>query len=381
MQKKFPTLYKKTSKGAIQLWEISVKGPDIIVNYGQKDGKIQTTVDTIKTGKNIGKANETTPESQAVLEAEAQWTAKKKKGYVEKIDDAAKGKVDTKIIEGGINPMLAQTMDKAGKKITYPLFIQPKLDGHRCIATYKDGKCLLWSRTRKTINSVPHINKAIKDLCIAAKITEITFDGELYNHSFKNNFEVLTSFIRPEEPREGAEKVVQYHIYDLALEDISFEKRINELKKISSFSDQESLYFVDTKTANNDDEVATLFENYLSVGYEGAMARLKDGLYEFKRSFNLIKIKEFMDSEFQIIGYEEGRGKLQGSLGAFVLKVGGKDESKTFNCKMSGSIESLKEMWVKKEELIGKFVTVKYQGLTADGIPRFPVGIRIREDF
>src|ERR1700677_3961813 len=116
----FKTLYKKTSTGAIQYWEIYVlenpdhsKGYDIWTKYGQVGGKEQKTVDIILEGKNIGKANETSPLQQAKAEAEATWTKKKKSGYVESIASAQDDETDA-LIEGGILPMLAHTFDKQG---------------------------------------------------------------------------------------------------------------------------------------------------------------------------------------------------------------------------------------------------------------------------
>lgn len=68
--KNFPTLYKKSSTGKIQQWNIAVLGSTIITTHGQFQGKLQTTEDTIKEGKNLGKANATTKEEQALAEAQ-----------------------------------------------------------------------------------------------------------------------------------------------------------------------------------------------------------------------------------------------------------------------------------------------------------------------
>src|SRR5271165_992689 len=100
--KTFPTLYKRTSTGAIQMWSIGVEGNIIVTDFGQKDGKIQHAEETIKLGKNIGRANETTPSEQALAEAASKWEGKVKKGYVEEIDRAAAGEKD---IDGGYDCM------------------------------------------------------------------------------------------------------------------------------------------------------------------------------------------------------------------------------------------------------------------------------------
>ncbi len=178
-----PKLYKKTSTGKIQEWEVHVKDRDgitiIVNNYGQVDGKIQESIEQVLEGKNIGKANETTTWEQAVAQAKARWEKQKKKGYVENIEDAKEGKIDD-VIKGGVFPILAYKFAEQGHKIKYPALAQPKLDGHRCIAQKEPVeltgiKYSLWSRTRKPINSVPHIAKALE-------ATGYPYlDGELWN--------------------------------------------------------------------------------------------------------------------------------------------------------------------------------------------------------
>src|SRR5574343_168256 len=141
-----PTLYKKTSTGATQMWSIGVDGNNIIVNFGQVDGKIQRTEEVISAGKNIGRSNETTPAEQALLEATAKWEGKIKKGYVEDVSRAEAGEKD---IDGGYDCMLAHKFADHGHKIKYPGYTQPKLNGHRCLAVIENGVATLWSRTRK----------------------------------------------------------------------------------------------------------------------------------------------------------------------------------------------------------------------------------------
>ena len=227
----FPKLYKKTSTGKIQEWEVHVdeyEGTATIVNnYGQVDGKIQESAEQVLEGKNIGKANETTAWEQAVAQAKARWEKQLKKGYVETIEAAEAGETNN-IIEGGVFPILAHKFAEQGHKIKYPALAQPKLDGHRCTSQYKDAAVTMWSRTRKPITSIPHIVEALENCGLADR-----FDGELYNHEYRDNFEDLTSFIRQEEPKEGYE-AVQYYVYDLALDNLSNYDRYLILKNMAS---------------------------------------------------------------------------------------------------------------------------------------------------
>lgn len=379
----FPTLYKKTSTGAIQFWTIaaltSFDGERvrydvaaIRTNYGQLGTENpQETIDHIFEGKNIGKKNETSPYEQAGAEAQAKWEKQKKKGYVESIEAAQADELDD-LIEGGIVPMLAHGYKDQAHKIKYPAYVQPKLDGIRCIAILKDGKCTLWSRTRKPITGVPHIARAIE----AAFSQDIILDGELYNHDFKANFEKIVSFVRQEKPAAGHE-VVQYHVYDLPSDEV-FSNRATKLRYIkSSWFPNREIVKVETVQIDDEAEAMNYFQLWRKEGYEGAMIRNAEGKYVNKRSYDLQKMKEFDDAEFEIIGVEEGRGKLAGHVGAFKCRMA---DGKEFLAKMSGDTEKLREYFNFESSWHGKKLTVKYQGLTgANGVPRFPIGVAIRD--
>lgn len=374
--KLLPTLFKKTATEADQEWTIGVEGSTIVTRWGQVGGQIQETRDVIKTGKNIGRSNETTPTQQAELEAQSQWEKKLKKGYVQSLADARAGKVDA-IIEGGISPMLAHRFDEQGHKLVYPCYVQPKLDGHRCIAILDvNGKATLWSRTRKPITSMTHIVAALEKLGMHSVI----LDGELYNHSYRDRFEELTSFIRNSEFTEGAD-AVEYHIYDLpsawSFHDRWALLRGHLLGFVSSGGFPTSLRLVETYPVHDEDELMLAFNRFLESGFEGAMARNSSGAYLNKRSYDLLKIKEFADAEFEVINVEEGRGKLVGHA-IFVCKTPSGVE---FRAKLKGKTEELKQYFERPELAIGRQLTVKFQGLTnKNGVPRFPVALRFLED-
>lgn len=370
----FPTLYKKTSTGAIQLWEVSVQDSTIVTNFGQLDGKIQETRDTITEGKNIGRSNETTAQTQALAEAQSQWEKKLKKRYVKTIEEAKAGTTD-EIIAGGIAPMLAHKFSEQGHKIFYPCYVQPKLDGHRCVAIIEDGKATLWSRSQKPITGVPHIIAELE----ALNLDDCVIDGELYNHDYKERFEELTSFIKRDTPKEG-HQVVQYHIYDVADEDMNFGERsvwlTESITHVEWSSAASSLVLVDTKLVDSHEAMIDEFDSYRASGYEGLMVRNAASSYVNKRSYDLQKVKEFDDAEFEIVGVVPGRGKLT-EMGMFICKT---EDGSTFECKMKGELEGLKKFLANPQEYIGQQLVIQYQGLTKNGIPRFGVGLRLRED-
>lgn len=367
--KVLPKLYELSTAGNIKVWEIKVvpndSTSDIVTSFGILNGKMQVTSDTISCGKNINRSNKTNHFEQALSEAESKWSKKKKKGYVESIKAASANEVDA-LITGGIEPMLAHSYSKSGDKITYPAYSQPKLDGIRCIAIKKGQEVTLWTRTRKPINSCPHIIQAIKE---NFQNQDITLDGELYNHELKSNFEKIVHAVKRDEPTE-ASALIQYHIYDV-VSDGNFSTRIKTIKELSL-----PLVQVPTDEVEDSTQMHKHFQNYKSQGYEGLMVRVKDSLYENKRSYHLQKVKEFDDAEFLIVNAVEGRGKLQGTLGTLTCVTA---QGTTFDVKLTGNQEENAKYLNDPTLWEGKFLTVQYQGLTEkSSLPRFPVGLRIR---
>ncbi|KKM94774.1 hypothetical protein LCGC14_1194860 [marine sediment metagenome] len=387
---KLPILYKLTSTGKIQEWCIGTERNKIIVIQGQVDGKKQEYVEVISKGKNIGRANETTSIQQAEFEAQAKWDKKHKKDYHLTIEDCkSKGKIAN---QGGYLPMLAQSYEKHAKKhLKYPCYVQPKLDGLRCIATKTEEGVKLWFRSGKEITTMAHI---VKDLDIIMEVGDI-YDGELYKHG--GDFNTFTGAIRANKNlKSEILDQIKYHIYDVPrikglTEKDSYEKRMLSLLEIESVK---SLKLVSTKRINNFEEAMELYKVFIEQGYEGIMFRNIDMPYEQKRSYNLLKYKEFIDDEFIIIGAEEGKGILAGHIGAFICKIeanrvldniGGKtykfnSVEGTVKAKMMGKTSYLKHLFNHPEEYMGKPLTIKYQNLSKDGVPRFPVGKTIRFD-
>jgi len=371
-----PTLFKKTSTGAIQSWKVAVDGADVVSTYGQVGGAMQTARVTCVV-KNPGKKNERSPEAQAIAEAAAQWTKQLKKGYVQSIADAEAGVTDA-IITGGILPMLAHKFSEHADKIEFPCYVQPKLDGHRCIAMVAESGVTLWSRTRKPIRSMPHIIAAIESLNLAPGTV---LDGELYSHTHRAAFSKLTSLIRGSSPKpEGA--IVEYHIYDLpSYAGSTFAERTATLAKALAATDDASppspLVYVDTALVDDEIDLQVAFRAYLAQGYEGVMARNAPSKYENKRSYGLQKVKEFKEGDFTVVGIEEGKGKLAGHVGAFVFKA---ENGEEFRAKMKGDTALLKGYFENPDSVMGRVVEVHYFELSEYGIPRFPVAHRFKEE-
>ena len=368
----FPTLYSLNSDGSVQEWTISVRDATIHKTYGRVGGSLMKTSDTIREGKNIGRANETTPHEQAFAEAQSAWEKKQKSGYNENVNHAKAGKVSAVHIAGGIEPMLAQKWRDHSAKIQFPAFMQPKLDGIRCIAMLRNGKCTLWTRTRKPIKSMPHIVAELE--AIFAK-KNIVLDGELYNHAYKDKFEQIVSLVRPDAPKVGHE-VVQYYVYDVVGTGASFAVRSEKLAKEYLHRRLNLKHIVVVETIEvGEDDVTECFTAWRKQGYEGAMIRNAASLYENKRSYGLQKIKEFDDAEFEIVGVESGRGRMS-ECAIFVCET---KKGEEFRCKMEGSLDALKDILKFPKKIVGKKLTVRYQGITNGGVPRFPIGVSVRD--
>jgi ATP-dependent DNA ligase len=374
-----PTLYKKTNTGAIQYWQIIVTEDGLghgftTTQYGQVGtDNPQCTTDRISEGKNIGKVNETTPYQQACVEAKAKWTKQNKKGYVEDILRAEAGDDDTE----GVSCMLAhkygivlngEFIPDQNHKIKLPCAVQPKFDGIRC-RSKEDST--LWSREQRSFTSVPHITEAIKEV-FSDKAPEP--DGELYNHEFKTNFDKIVSIVKQQKEVDPDHKLVQYHIYDLAIPGVPFIER-NKMIKDALANHKGPLCAVETRIVNSHEELLVAFKDFLAAGYEGLIARNLDSMYENKRSYNLQKLKEFFEDEFDIIGVKEGKGKLKGHA-IFVVKT---EEGVKVDVKLEGDTGRLKEIWGNPSLWEGKQLTIRYQGYTKDRSLRFPVGKAIRD--
>lgn len=367
---KLDTLYKQTSTGKVQQWTVYSEGRTVVTVYGLVGGKLQTTKDVIKEGKNLGRSNATTPETQAALQAQQEYDGKLKEGYSTDMNTAA----TTKNTLGAIEPMLAFPLEKKEKYATFPALAQPKLDGLRCIAILSGGKARLYSRTQKEFTTVPHINAEIERLFRGKG--DLILDGELYNHEFKANFNRIIELIKRSDVHPDHE-LVQYHVYDRPDADGGHAFRIGTVAGVLAQS-KHALVAVETVTVKDNDALMAYQGLCVESGYEGCMYRNPSMPYEFKRSAGLLKVKTFQDAEFKIIGAEEGNGKLMGCIGAFIFELPG--VAKTFKAKPACTLEQSKEFWLKRKSYLGSMATVKYQSLTPDGVPRFPVMKAIRNE-
>jgi DNA ligase-1 len=358
--KELPTLYGKSSKGIIKQWNIRVvvQGDEHVyleTVHGQLDGK-KTTSSRKVTGKNIGKVNETTPFDQACMDALSKWKKKQDSNYATSIDEIPENRL----------PMLAHPYKKYEHKVNRYWLAQAKLNGVRCLAEKTDEYTIIFtSRKGKQFTTLDHL---VPNLLEVMRVGEI-FDGELYVHGW--TFQQIIR--RVKKKREDSHKL-KYHIYDIADNTRNFIYRYAHLWNALLYT-RTNLELVDVTMVFDEEFMFKLHDSYVKEGYEGLILRNPDGLYKFDhRSQDLLKYKEFEDAEYPIVGFFQGEGTEEGCI-VFVCDYG-KD---LFNVRPRGSFEQRKEWFKKGESFIGKELTVRYQELSEDDCPIFPVGIAVRD--
>ena len=255
-------------------------------------------------------------------------------------------------------------------KADYPAYIQPKLDGVRCLFTAKGA----FSRTGKQFMNVYHIEQQLKTFFASNPNTVL--DGELYNHELKDAFEKIISLVRKQFPkywhRKEAAELVQYHIYDVPTMTIAgYSLRLRYLNSLFGKLTW-PLMHVPTKVVLDYDEAVKAHKKNLKLGYEGSIYRSMDGKYKGTRSWDLMKFKDFEDSEATIVGYEIGKGKRTGTLGKFIMQD---DEGITFGCPPGKgyNYNDLAAMLDNISDYIGQRATFTYFQRTKAGSYRHPL--------
>lgn len=355
-----PILYKRTNTGKIQTWQIEVNEDSYRTIAGQLGGKLIIHAWTKCKGKNEGKTNETAIDQQALKEAQAKWKLKIKEGYTDKLDKVDEAKL--------ISPMLAESYDP-DVELVYPVFVQPKLDGIRAI-TETSG---IISRKNTPIVSCPHISQSLAH--VFKKHPKLVFDGELYNHKLKDDFNRIISLTRRSKPTEEeldeSREDIEYWIYDIYDSTMTFSQRLERLEELfEEIHDEKirySIVMVETMKINNKQELDKAYKEFLEEGFEGMMIRT-DSAYEHKRTKALLKRKEHISIERKILAIEEGEGNRAGGAGKLKFEM---EEGKFFYANIVGGFELYKHILEHPEEYIGCDATLIFQNLTPDGIPRF----------
>jgi len=361
-------IFRLSPANKMLVWSIEMLQEDgvysIVTSRGQVGGKIIVDSPTVIRD---GKAGRSVID-QAKLQYNSLVKKKTDMGYTESED----GKNENL----PVSPMLAQNFEVHESKILFPASAQPKLDGVRCIVKVSNGNIEIVSRTGKDFTALRHIKHAVNNIDLG----DIILDGELFSDVL--DFQRVVGLVRKKNLNNTDRSdmnFVKFNVFDCInpnCTNMSFIDRWELVDNLVKRDLTKTLVIVPVYQVENRQDIEKLLFQFLENGDEGIMIRNTDSPYEIdKRSYNLQKYKRFMDSEYQIVGSEEGNGNDKGT----VIWVCVNEEGKEFNVRPKGTRDDRRFYYDNRTSYYGKLLTVKYQELTNDGIPRFPVGITMRD--
>jgi len=372
--KNWPQLYATASTGKTKQWRIWVdidsnKSAIIHTEHGYIDGKLQHKIKLVKTGKNLGKANETTPFEQAVSEAQSTYNKKIDKKYITEIPTENN-------VPDFLLPMLAKAFKKYMHKIIWPAMCQRKLNGVRCLAQkISMQKINFTSRKGKSYNeTLKHLEGPLLKIMNLGEI----FDGEIYLHGW--TFQQILRRVKKVRPDTNK---LEFWVYDIADKNIPNGTRSVLYENAIPKDSQIKALYCDEVWSEKD--VYTCHDAYVKEGYEGAIIRNINALYKFDhRSMDLQKFKKFEDKEFKIIGFKAEPHQELFSDGSYsdrnaIVFICQTELGKQFAVRSRGSIEQRFKWYENGNQFIGLDLTVRFQERSEDEIPIFPVGIAVRD--
>jgi len=272
-------------------------------------------------------------------------------------------------------PMLAYPV--SDKPINYDnkVFMQPKLDGVRCIIQYDNSQVKAYSRTGKEWKNIDHILFNLKHWF--ALNPNVILDGELYNHDLKDDFEKIISLVRKQKPTDidimESADMVQFHCYDIIDETKTFEERNRFIKQVVPRN--HCIHHVSTLQCISDNDAKEMHAVNLACGFEGSILRTND-VYACKRSHNLRKFKDFSDAEALIVGWVEGVGKRKGTIGKFMAQD---EDGNLFGMPVMDKFKYLQDNFKAMQGYVGKTATFTYFERTKANSYRHPLFKCIRD--
>ena len=411
----FPPVENIDSKGNKSIWTISVFAYDtdadkkipiditwitcpilkqpasniiakILTTVKKHTGHLQVNdeVEVVK-GKNIGKLNATTPISQAISEAYRKYINKYK----------LSNKPDKVYNEVRPFPMLlkksgstkSSTLTDADFKIG--VAIQPKLDGIRTIAHMLNDKTIeFYSRKGLSFSGLNHIAVEVCRMLLQQetyKFTDIYLDGEIYIHN--TPLQELSGAIRGE--NNQMKDKLEFHIFDCFILSQPDMIQNDRYKFLKSLFREKYRYtkLVPTFIVHNEEKLMQHYDEFIRDNYEGAISRKPTGIYKFgvgsQRSNDVTKIKPFSTDEFEVVGYEDGRGRDKGAV-KFILKT---EDGNEFAAVPNMTIERRKELFDLfksnpkhfNKNYLKKMATIQYAIKSIKGIPTQPKFITLRD--
>lgn len=353
-------LWKKHASGAIGYWRIwAADQPFIRFAYSVTGSGEEAVNSDIVELNNSGRSWE----EQARLEIESRAKRKMQRGY--------KASPTLAQVEKGLNqiglpmPMLALRIEKAkvggGHK-----FVQPKLNGHRCLIAKSGGKMLAYSRLGTQITTVDHLLKTMERVMP----NDTVMDGELYVHGWK--LQTISSAIKRAQDSTALLNFICYDIVDGA----PYSERLEMLKEIikPAWQIDTRINGCSTTEVETVEQAWGMFVNYKTQKYEGGILRLDGSGYKpGVRSNALLKLKTEIDDEFRIVNVRLEHEN-------YPVMTLSTREDVLFDCTAPGTLPEKMDFYAHRAEHIGKMMTCEYAELTADGRPFHCVALQIKEE-
>jgi hypothetical protein len=383
--------------------------------YGLEDGQLTKSKPSETKPKNARKVNATTNLTQAFLEVISAAESKVDEGYTpnkRKVTQNPEIPDLTDMDRNGtpmwrVAPMALYTIQKYPKKIKFPCMTQEKQDGHMFIVVYHpsinspyvdvdptvDPHIDGYTRGRETTLSQIPLLKEMTPMCKANP--GLYFVGELYNPG--THLQFISSIVRDAESRVR----ISFNVFDaFRLNDKrGFAVRFKELETImAKFEDGlDRCRLLPAFKCENQDAIEEYHKQFIDNGREGSVIRNMDSVYEYglngkeKRVSHALKYKNRQDMEFPVVGYTEGRGSNAG-LVIWECAVPGdevkskKEDMRTFTVNQIGDQELRRKIFTALTEnpklfdgIRGQMFTVDFMALSADGLPREPIGKMFRD--
>lgn len=237
-------------------------------------------------------------------------------------------------------------------------WVSEKLDGVRA---YWDGKQLYF----RSGHPVPAPAWFTRDF------PAIPLDGELWLG--RGGFERLSGIVRKTEPVDAEWRRVRYMLFELPGAEGTFTARKDRLKQLLEHAGIPWLQAIDQYRVADRKTLLADLDKVVAVNGEGLMLHRADAPYSSGRSDDLVKLKPYLDSEAKVIAQLPGAGRNAGRLGALLVED---PDGRRFRIG-TGFSDAQREA----PPPVGSLVTYRYRGLTAKGLPRFPVFLRLRETF
>jgi len=364
-------LISENKAGNRKFWRLHILQDDSAYDEGRRAATINFYTQTewyqlTKTGRetkkqqsepyfaaptNVGRANERNSEAQAFFEFDA---------IIKKQLDAGFYREGEKV-DSWPMPMLAHKFKDHMNKVEWPSYIQPKLNGMRMLFNGTEAR----SRGNKEI--IPEVIQHLQ-----FDTGGFMLDGELM---LPNNQLLQESMKAIKKYRPELSPLLMYHVYDIVDNELPYAMRQQIIVDLMHNAPP-NVVMVKTVECMDETEVYEQHTQFVSDGYEGTMIRNPSMEYEIgKRSYSLLKLKDFVDAEYRIVGFEEGNGSFEKSI-IFICDAG---NGNTFKVVPEGPIQYKQQLWLDRHSLMNGWLTVRYQELSRDCVPIFPVGVSIRD--